>query len=118
MITVDYLRVIETVNNRTHVVIIQSVLDRDVYQDVAIEIEKTDIIPFIYKLWVMNTCTVKITFTNPYYTTPLIYTFGPIITDRMYQTGIGIIIHHTIMPGILSCVPIQKQYQVSKYKQL
>jgi hypothetical protein len=44
MITEDYLRVIETVN-RTHVVIIQSVLDRDVYQDVAtIEIEKTDII--------------------------------------------------------------------------
>jgi hypothetical protein len=38
---VDYLRVIETVENRTHVVIIQSVLDRDVYQDVAtIEIEK------------------------------------------------------------------------------
>jgi hypothetical protein len=32
---VDYLRVIETVDNRTHVVIIQSVLDRDVYQDVA-----------------------------------------------------------------------------------
>jgi hypothetical protein len=44
-------------------------LDREVYQDVAtIEIEKTDIIPFIYKLWVMNTCTVKITFTNPYTT--------------------------------------------------
>ena len=38
---VDYLRVIETVEGRTHVVIIQSVLDRDVYQDVAtIEIEK------------------------------------------------------------------------------
>jgi cystathionine beta-lyase family protein involved in aluminum resistance len=38
---VDYLRVIETVDNRTHVVIIQSVLDREVYQDVAtIEIEK------------------------------------------------------------------------------
>ncbi|MFB0910602.1 MAG: hypothetical protein QMA99_06605, partial [Flavobacterium sp.] len=38
---VDYLRVIETVDNRTHVVIIQSVLDRDIYQDVAtIEIEK------------------------------------------------------------------------------
>src|SRR3970040_1699941 len=38
---VDYLRVIESVENRTHVVIIQSVLDRDVYQDVAtIEVEK------------------------------------------------------------------------------
>ena len=38
---VDYLRVIETVENRTHVIIIQSVLDRDVYQDVAtIDVEK------------------------------------------------------------------------------
>ncbi|WP_264553976.1 hypothetical protein [Flavobacterium sp. N2038] len=32
---VDYLRVIESVEDRTHVVIIQAVLDRDVYQDVA-----------------------------------------------------------------------------------
>ena len=38
---VDYLRVIESVENRTHVVIIQAVLDRDVYQDVAtIDIER------------------------------------------------------------------------------
>lgn len=38
---VDYLRVIESVENRTHVVIIQSVIGRDLYQDVAtIEIEK------------------------------------------------------------------------------
>lgn len=38
---VDYLRVIESVENRTHLVIIQSILDRDVYQDVAtIEVEK------------------------------------------------------------------------------
>ncbi|UQD56550.1 hypothetical protein [Flavobacterium sp. K5-23] len=38
---VDYLRVIETVEGRTHVIIIQSVLDRDVYQDVAtIDAEK------------------------------------------------------------------------------
>jgi hypothetical protein len=38
---VDYLRVIETVDFNTHVIIIQSVLDRDVYQDVAtIEVEK------------------------------------------------------------------------------
>ncbi len=38
---VDYLRVIETVENRTHVIIIQSVLERDVYQDVAsIDVEK------------------------------------------------------------------------------
>lgn len=38
---VDYLRVIESVEDRTHVVIIQSVLDRDVYQDIAtIDIER------------------------------------------------------------------------------
>jgi hypothetical protein len=38
---VDYLRVIESVENRTHVVIIQSIIGRDLYQDVAtIEIEK------------------------------------------------------------------------------
>jgi hypothetical protein len=38
---VDYLRVIETVEGSVHVVIIQSVLDRDVYQDVAtIDIER------------------------------------------------------------------------------
>ncbi|WP_310558325.1 hypothetical protein, partial [Flavobacterium sp.] len=38
---VDYLRVIESVEKRTHLVIIQAVLDRDVYQDVAsIEVEK------------------------------------------------------------------------------
>jgi len=39
---VDYLRVIETVEKRTHIIIIQSVLNRDLYQDVAtIELEKT-----------------------------------------------------------------------------
>jgi hypothetical protein len=38
---VDYLRVIETVENRTHLIIVQSVLDEDVYQDVAtIDVEK------------------------------------------------------------------------------
>ncbi|MGO4816915.1 hypothetical protein [Flavobacterium sp. W22_SRS_FP1] len=38
---VDYLRVIETVDFNIHVIIIQSVFDRNVYQDVAtIEVEK------------------------------------------------------------------------------
>jgi len=38
---VDYLRVIESVENSTHVVVIQSVIGRDLYQDVAtIEIER------------------------------------------------------------------------------
>ncbi len=40
---VDYLRVIETVEYNTHVVIIQAVLDRDVYQDVAtVDIERNN----------------------------------------------------------------------------
>jgi hypothetical protein len=38
---VDYLRVVETVEHNTHVIIIQSVLDRDVFQDVAtIDVER------------------------------------------------------------------------------
>jgi hypothetical protein len=38
---VDYLRVIETVDGRTHIIVIQSVLGRDLYQDIAsIEVEK------------------------------------------------------------------------------
>lgn len=38
---VDYLRVIESVENRTHVIIIQAVLDRDIYQDIAtIDVER------------------------------------------------------------------------------
>ena len=38
---VDYLRVIETVENRTHMIIIQSILNNDVYQDVAtIDVER------------------------------------------------------------------------------
>ena len=38
---VDYLRVIESVQGRTHVIILQSVIDLDLYQDIAtIEVEK------------------------------------------------------------------------------
>lgn len=38
---VDYLRVIETVENNTHLIIIQSVLEKDVFQDVAtVEVER------------------------------------------------------------------------------
>ncbi len=38
---VDYLRVIESVEGRTHLIIIQSVLNQDVFQDVAtVEVEK------------------------------------------------------------------------------
>jgi hypothetical protein len=38
---VDYLRVVETTNDRNSLVVVQAVLDRDIYQDVAtIEIER------------------------------------------------------------------------------
>ncbi|HCQ12957.1 hypothetical protein [Flavobacterium sp.] len=38
---VDYLRVIETVEGRTHLIVLQSVLGRDTFQDVAtVEVEK------------------------------------------------------------------------------
>ncbi|MEY3501065.1 MAG: hypothetical protein RL308_2737 [Bacteroidota bacterium] len=38
---VDYLRVIESVEGRTHLIIIQAVLEKDVFQDIAtIEVEK------------------------------------------------------------------------------
>lgn len=72
---VDYLRVIESVNRQTHLVIIQAVLDRDLYQDVAsIEVEKN---------W-LNNIQIQVV-GNPYFygqnyiyepvffTTPLIY---------------------------------------------
>ncbi|NHM02046.1 hypothetical protein [Flavobacterium difficile] len=38
---VDYLRVVESVEGRTHIVVIQAILEKDVFQDVAtVEIEK------------------------------------------------------------------------------
>lgn len=40
---VDYLRIIESVEGRTHLIIIQAVLEKDIFQDVAtIEVEKDD----------------------------------------------------------------------------
>ena len=39
---VDYLRVIESVKGRTHLIIIQAILEKDIFQDVAtIEVEKS-----------------------------------------------------------------------------
>ncbi len=72
---VDYLRVIETVENRTHVIIIQSVLDRDVYQDVAtIDVEK-DSYNRIYVQVVGNEFMYgpNYIYEPVYYSTPLIY---------------------------------------------
>jgi hypothetical protein len=38
---VDYLRVIESIEGRTHLIIVQAVLDKDIFQDIAtIEVEK------------------------------------------------------------------------------
>jgi hypothetical protein len=60
--------VIETVENRTHVIIIQSILDNDVYQDVAtIDVEKTETIKHVQVVGDVL-CTVKIIFTNLYIT--------------------------------------------------
>lgn len=39
---VDYLRVIETSENNTHLVVIQAILDKDVYQDVATVVVERD----------------------------------------------------------------------------
>jgi hypothetical protein len=40
---VDYLRVVESVENNSHIILIQDVIDRDIYQDVAtIDVEKNN----------------------------------------------------------------------------
>lgn len=72
---VDYLRVIESVENRTHVVIIQSVLGRDVYQDIAtIEVEK-DRYNDVHIQVVGNTYMygANYIYEPVYYATPVIY---------------------------------------------
>lgn len=72
---VDYLRVIESVEYNTHVVIIQSVLDRDVYQDVAtIDIERDNYnrvqVQFIGNEYMYGPNYI---YEPVYYSTPLIY---------------------------------------------
>lgn len=72
---VDYLRVIESMKNRTHVIIIQSVLDRVVYQDIAtIEVEK-DNYNDVHIQVVGNTYLYgqNYIYEPEYYYTPLIY---------------------------------------------
>ncbi len=73
---VDYLRVIETVDKRTHVIVIQAILDRDIYQDVAtIDVEKDkynkihiQVVGDVY-MYGQNYIYEPV-----YYTTPVIYT--------------------------------------------
>ena len=72
---VDYLRVIETVERNTHVIVIQAVLDRDVYQDVAtIDLEKdrnnTVQVQFIGNEFMYGQNYI---YEPTYYSTPLIY---------------------------------------------
>ncbi|MES2574847.1 MAG: hypothetical protein V4572_07880 [Bacteroidota bacterium] len=86
---VDYLRVIESVENRTHVVIIQSVLDRDVYQDVAtIEVEK-DRSNAVHIQVVGNTYMYgeNYIYEPVYYATPLIYASFWISNYRPYYSS-------------------------------
>ena len=86
---VDYLRVIESVENRTHVVIIQSVLDRDVYQDVAtIEIEK-DNNNQVHVQVVGNTYMYgpNYIYEPVYYATPLIYASFWLSSYRPYYSS-------------------------------
>lgn len=72
---VDYLRVIESVERNTHVVVIQAVLDRDVYQDVAtIDLVKdrnnTVQVQFIGNEFMYGQNYI---YEPTYYSTPLIY---------------------------------------------
>jgi hypothetical protein len=77
---VDYLRVIESVHRRTHIVILQSVLNPDLYQDVAtIEIEKT---------W-NNTIRIQVVgnsyFYGPNYIYEPVYCYSPIIYANFWM---------------------------------
>ncbi len=86
---VDYLRVIESVENNTHVVIVQSVLDRDVYQDVAtIEVEK-DNYNRVHVQVVGNTYMYgpNYIYEPVYYSTPLIYASFWISNYRPYYSS-------------------------------
>jgi hypothetical protein len=89
-------------------VIQYNLFDREVYQDVAtIEIEK-DRYNTVHLQIVGNEYMYgqNYIYEPIYYNTPLIYnSFGPIITDRMYQTGYYPSYYYAWNP-----VPIQKQY--------
>ena len=64
---VDYLRVIETVEGNVHLVVVQAVLEKDVFQDVAtIEVNAIVITEFKFRLLVMFTCMEQIIFTNQF----------------------------------------------------
>ena len=86
---VDYLRVIESVENRTHLVIVQSVLDRDVYQDVAtIEVEKDNSnqvhIQVVGNSYIYGQNYI---YEPVYYTTPFIYASFWLTNYRPYYSS-------------------------------
>ena len=86
---VDYLRVIETVDYNTHVVIIQAVLDRDVYQDVAtIDIVRDNYnrvqVHFIGNEYMYGPNYI---YEPVYYSTPLIYASFWISNYRPYVSN-------------------------------
>lgn len=72
---VDYLRVIESIEGYTHLIIVQSVLERDVFQDVAtIEVERGSNnqvqVQFVGDVYMYGTNYI---YEPVYYHTPLIY---------------------------------------------
>ncbi|MEP7095945.1 MAG: hypothetical protein ABI793_17905 [Flavobacterium sp.] len=85
---VDYLRVIESVEDRTHVVIIQAVLDRDVYQDIAtIDVERDNYNKISVQV-VGNTYLYgdNYIYEPVYNTTPVIYTSFWVNNYRPYYS--------------------------------
>ncbi|WP_417940256.1 hypothetical protein [Flavobacterium sp. RS13.1] len=79
---VDYLRVIETVENRTHVIVIQAILDRDVYQDVAtIDVERDN----------YNKVSIQVVgnsyFYGPNYIYEPVYNVTPVIYSSFWVTN-------------------------------
>lgn len=78
---VDYLRVIETIDNGVHLIVIQSVLDKDVFQDVAtVEVEKQQ-----------NAVQVQVVgnvyMYGPNYVYEPVYEARPLIYDYFWATG-------------------------------
>ena len=68
---VDYLRVIESVEGSAHIIVIQAVLDKDIYQDVAsIEVERDN----NNNVQVQVVCMVQIISTNLFMYTDQLFT--------------------------------------------
>ncbi|WPR72891.1 hypothetical protein SLW70_07160 [Flavobacterium sp. NG2] len=86
---VDYLRVIETVDRNTHLIIIQSVLDRDVYQDVAtIDVERDNYnriqVQFVGNEYLYGPNYI---YEPVYYSSPLIYASFCVSNYRPYVSS-------------------------------